>query len=355
MDSKLHKKLSDRQEKGTMRSLSSFDGLVDFFSNDYLGWAQEPKTFRGKSGATGSRLISGNSDLTGESEAEIARFFDSESALMFNSGYDANVGFFSAVPQMGDTVLYDSEIHASVRDGIRMGIANSFGFRHNDLEHLEERLSKIKAGVIYVAVESLYSMNGDLAQIGEIVSLCERYKAYLIVDEAHAGGVLGVEGKGLTIEFSDRIFARIITFGKAYGSHGASILSKNDLRNYLINFARSFIYTTALPGYVFRNNSEIISNKENKVRREKLAENVIHFRTEMSGKELPSHPNSPIQIVPIGSIEATKALATKLTNAGLAVKPIFSPTVPEGQECIRICIHAFNSKEEIDRLIQILT
>lgn len=355
MDSKLHKKLSERHEKGTLRSLSSFEGLVDFYSNDYLGWAQEPISFIGNSGATGSRLISGNSKVADESEAEIAKYFNSESALMFSSGYDANIGFFSAVPQKDDTILYDSEIHASVRDGIRMGIANSFSFRHNNLQHLEEKLSKTTSGAIYVAVESLYSMNGDTAPLNELVSLCERYGAYLIVDEAHAGGVLGEQGKGLGFEFSNRIFARVITFGKAYGSHGACVLSNSDLRDYLVNFARSFIYTTALPNYVFSHNAAIVSNDENLSRMEMLQENLKYFRESMFGDSLPSDTRSPIQIVPVGSINETKRLAERIISSGISVKPIFSPTVPEGKECIRICIHAFNTKEEMDRLIKVLS
>ncbi len=355
MDSKLHKKLSERHEKGTLRSLSSFEGLVDFYSNDYLGWTQEPISFIGNSGATGSRLISGNSKVAEESEAEIAKYFNSESALMFSSGYDANIGFFSAVPQKDDTILYDSEIHASVRDGIRMGIANSFSFRHNNLQHLEEKLSKTTSGAIYVAVESLYSMNGDTAPLNELVSLCERYSAYLIVDEAHAGGVLGEQGKGLGFEFSNRIFARVITFGKAYGSHGACVLSNSDLRDYLVNFARSFIYTTALPNYVFSHNAAIVSNDENLSRMEMLQENLKYFRESMFGDSLPSDTRSPIQIVPVGSINETKRLAERIISSGISVKPIFSPTVPEGKECIRICIHAFNTKEEMDRLIKVLS
>ncbi len=338
-----------------MRSLSLFEGGVDFYSNDYLGWGQTEFAHQGNVGATGSRLISGNSKEAESAEREIARFFQAEAALMFNSGYDANVGVFSSIPQKGDVVIYDAHIHASVRDGLRMGVATSYSFQHNDLQHLEARLQVPRSGVAYVAVESIYSMLGDIAPLEGIEALCTAYNAYLIVDEAHACGVFGEAGKGLfQPEFPDRCL-RLVTFGKAYGSHGAAVLASLDFRTYLINFARAFIYTTALPSYVFTHNAAIISHTENDRRRAALKAKIAHFRSVFSSVEMPSDVQSPIQIVPMPSVEGTKKLALRLQKAGISVKPIFSPTVPEGQECLRICLHAFNSREEIDRLVSVLT
>lgn len=354
MNSKLHKKLSERQEKGTLRSLSSFEGLVDFCSNDYLGLARERFEVSGPYGATGSRLISGNSQKAEEAERAIAQFFHAPSALMFNSGYDANLGVFGSIPQKGDTVFYDAQIHASVRDGLRLSLAKAHSFRHNDLDHLESKLQQMQSGTVYVAVESLYSMNGDLAPLAGLEALCDRYGAFLIVDEAHACGVLGSDGIGEFVPSNSTSSLKVVTFGKAFGSHGACVLCSPEMRSYLINFARSFIYTTALPVHVFEHNAAVLGRSDNDARRESLNRNVLYFRERMQSFALPSDARSPIQIVPIRNIEATKRLAEALQAEGLAVKPIFAPTVPEGEECLRICLHAFNTLAEIDRLILVL-
>lgn len=354
MNSKLHKKLSERQEKGTLRSLSSLEGLVDFCSNDYLGLAQEPFHVASLTGATGSRLISGNSQKAEKAEAEIARFFKAPAALMFNSGYDANLGVFGSIPQKGDTVLYDAQIHASARDGLRLSLAKSHSFRHNDLQHLEIKLRQVQSGSVYVAVESLYSMNGDLAPLAELEGLCKSYGVFLIVDEAHACGVFGMNGIGAFAPSDYENCLKVVTFGKAFGSHGACVLSTPGLREYLINFARSFIYTTALPVAVFEHNATILTKSDLESRRQTLQENIDYFRERMKFVPSPSNVNAPIQIVPIRDIEKTKKRSNAAEAAGLAVKPIFAPTVPEGEECLRICLHAFNTFAEIDRLIAVL-
>ena len=234
MDQKLQDKLNKRIEVGTLRSLSSFDGYIDFYSNDYLGFSKLKSTSTASSfGSTGSRLISGTSREALNSEIYLAEYFDSKAALFYNSGYDANLGFFSSIPQRGDLVLYDEFIHASIRDGVRLSFANSKSFNHNDLTDLELKLSHFE-GVKYVVVESLYSMDGDIAPLIKISDLCEKFKAYLIVDEAHSGGVFGEKGKGLVYQMNlqSKIFARLITFGKAFGSHGACILTSQNVKAY---------------------------------------------------------------------------------------------------------------------------
>jgi 8-amino-7-oxononanoate synthase len=352
MDAKLIRKLKDRSEEGTLRSLSCFDGGSDFFSNDYLGLARIPfDSLDTNSGSTGSRLISGTSKEALDCELFLADHFESEAALIFNSGYDANLGFFGSVPQKGDTIIYDQLIHASVRDGIKLSNAKSFSFAHNSVTDLEKKIQQSE-GTVYVAVESLYSMDGDLAPLKEIAEICQQSNAYFIVDEAHAAGVLG-KGSSVELELQSAIFARIVTFGKAYGAHGAAILGSEELKNYLVNFARSFIYTTALPPsayrWIQRNCSMDITELQ-----QKLHQNIQLFRGTASDELLCSDARSPIQIVRMGSIERTKALAEKLQQQDFAVKPIFSPTVPKGSERIRICLHAFNTEREILEMCEVL-
>lgn len=355
MDAKLHKKLSERQEKGTLRSLSSFEGFVDFFSNDYLGVAKFGKASLEASGSTGSRLLSGNTEKYENLESQFAAFFRSEAALHFNSGYDANLGIFSTIPQKGDTILYDELIHASVRDGVRLSWAKSFSFRHNDLEHLESRLQKAERA-IYVAVESLYSMDGDLAPLKEIAALCVKYNAHLIVDEAHSGGVFGGSGRGLVdqLGLNDKVFIRLMTFGKAYGSHGAVVLCGDDTRQFLINFCRSFIYSTSLPVSVIEHNYKVATDPDLDQGRNRLQVVLKRYNERTGDLKSISDPSSPIQIIEIGDVSKTREIAEKLQANKIAVKPIYSPTVPQGKERLRICLHAYNLSSEIDQLVSII-
>jgi len=347
------KRLAKRYEDGSIRSLSLLDQLVDFFSNDYLGLAKLPTSdsiSESTYSSTGSRLLSGNFIEAEKCELFLAEYFESEAALVFNSGYDANLGFFSSIPQKGDTIIYDALIHASVRDGIRLSYADSFSFKHNDVSDLELKIKRAK-GTIFVAIESLYSMDGDCAPIHEIARICEEKNTLLIVDEAHACGVLGEFGKGLSLPFSP--FARLVTFGKAYGSHGAAILSSSLVKNYLINFARSFIYTTALPKGAYARIQSILNDPKHSSLRDVLQENIHLFRDQYEGYLL-SDPQSPIQIITCPGVQKAIDLCTLIQENGFAVKPILSPTVPLGSERIRICLHAFNSKVQIKELIEIL-
>ena len=264
----LKKRLQVREEQGLLRKLSLPNNLIDFSSNDYLGFARSPElhelilteleTVNCKletlSGSTGSRLLTGNSQYTEELETFIAYYHKAEAGLIFNSGYTANVGLISSIAQKGDIIFYDELSHASIYDGVRLSKAESFPFRHNDLNHLEERLkffqnARKENSNSYIIVESVYSMDGDFAPLIELVSLCEDYNVNLIVDEAHATGIFGEKGEGKVVELGleEKVFSRVHTFGKALGCHGAIVLGSETLRNYLINFSRLFIYTTALP------------------------------------------------------------------------------------------------------------
>lgn len=355
MNEKLLKKLRNREEKGTLRSLSSFDGMIDLISNDYLGFASfSPELPRqSENGATGSRLISGNQKRTEELESAIASKFGFENGLFFNSGYDANLGIFSSIPQRGDVVLYDEFVHASIRDGIRLSFAESFSFRHNDLSHLEERLESCCADNIYIAIEGLYSMNGDLCPLEEINKLALKYSAKIILDEAHSAGVLGDSGRGVLDDPADykAVMLKLVTFGKAFGSHGAIVLSDDAaVRSYLINFARSFIYTTALPLQGYEKVLAILESELFAERRAKLKSIISKFDQFFPGND----SNSPIKILNGYSVSKLREIEQKARKSNLALKAIFSPTVPEGQECIRVTLHAYNTDADLTLLKGIL-
>lgn len=356
MHPKLREKLYKRKIEGTFRELTSMDTMVDFYSNDYLGFALDNQNRISLKGATGSRLISGNSIEAEECESFLATHFKAEAALVFNSGYSANLGLLSSIPQRGDVILYDERIHASAKEGMRLSFADSFSFKHHDYADLERLLLKYEGKVIYVVVESLYSMDGTMAHFRRLSGLCKKYNAFLIVDEAHSSGIFGKEGRGVVsaLEMEKEVFARIITFGKAYGLVGAAILGSMDLKNYLVNFARSFIYSTALPNEIYtliKNNvgSDLVVKKQ-----DSLHANISFFRENFNSEILVSEINSPIQVLQIGNKEKAKQIAKSCQDKNLAIKPIFSPTVPKGQESIRICLHSFDSRNDIRTLTEIL-
>lgn len=352
MDQKLLEKLAQRKATGVLRSLVSFEGRIDFFSNDYLGLAREQGTSQiAQFGGTGSRLLSGNTPQATECEEFLAKHFSAESALVFNSGYSANLGVFASLPQRGDTVIYDEHIHASIRDGIRLSFAKAYAFQHNSLPDLARKINQA-TGTIYIAVESLYSMQGDSAPLQEIAALCTQTGAYLIVDEAHAAGVFGENGKGIVqaLQLERAVFARIVTFGKAYGAHGACVVGSMQLKEFLVNFARSFIYTTALPPSDYERIQQMVSRNSNE-QREILAERIALFRKLIQSSQLISASNSPIQMLQVGTVEKTLELTSSLQNAHFAVRAILSPTVKKGNESIRICLHSFNSEDEIRQLM----
>jgi len=357
----IEQKLAKRKSKNAFRELKVNNNLIDFCSNDYLGFASEKEIHildgLPQFGATGSRLISGNYKQTVEVEQFLAAFYKAESALFFNSGYNANVGLFACIAQRNDTIIYDELIHASVRDGVKLSNANSFSFKHNDLDSLEEKINNSK-GNVFVAVESVYSMDGDEAPLKGLVDICKKYDAALIVDEAHACGVFGEKGEGLVVQHNieNEVFARIVTFGKAFGCHGAVVLGNKLLRDYLINYSRSFIYTTALPL-----NSILASKKahqfleNNSNRKSELRELIEYFKNKTINKQYTLiNSNSSIQCIIVPGNDAVKKLAESIQSKGYDVRPILSPTVPIGQERLRICLHSFNTKEQIDELIKII-
>lgn len=347
-------RLNERKEQNAYRQLRLPDGKIDFCSNDYLGIVRNQliKESALKTGSTGSRLLAGNYALIEEVEKEVAVFHEAETGLIFNSGYDANIGLLSSVPQRGDTIVYDSLSHASLRDGIRLSFAQSFSFMHNDLNDLEKKL-KTATGNHFVVTESVFSMDGDKAPLTEMVLLCEKYNAHLIVDEAHATGVVGGRGEGLVqqLNLQQRCFARIHTFGKAVGSHGAIVLGSETLRNFLINFSRAFIYTTALPETsiaAIRASYQLFPAM--KEEREHLKELITVFQ-QAAIPYARIKSDTPIQAVIVPGNDAVKTLAQRLQDNGLNIRPILYPTVPRGSERLRIVLHAFNTVEDVQKML----
>jgi len=359
IEDKIREKLVNRNKAKSLRSLQSENNLIDFCSNDYLGFSKTlPVKSSKNQGATGSRLISGNSTQFERIENKIAAFHNAPAGLIFNSGYDANIGLFSCIANKGDTIIYDQHIHASIRDGICLSNTRSFSFKHNNISSLEKKLKQANGNII-VAIESIYSMDGDEAQLEKIVAICEKHKACIILDEAHATGVIGKNGEGLaqSLNLESKIFARVHTFGKAIGCHGAIILGSEDLRHYLINFARSFIYTTALSEHSL-NAIESAYDKliESDDLIKKLSHNISLFQSLLS-KKLQSKlisSSSPIQCILIPENETVKKVETGLQNKGLNIRAIMHPTVEKGKERIRICIHSFNSQKEIKMCVSSL-
>ncbi len=302
-----------------------------------------------------------------EAEAYISNFHRAETALIFNSGYDANVGFFSSVPQRTDIILYDELCHASIRDGIQMSHAKAYKFQHNNLEDLEAAIKKYQPTTdnqqpttMYVVTESVFSMDGDCPNLEELTKLSEKHNAYLVIDEAHALGVFGDNGEGLvqSLGLENKVFARIITFGKGLGCHGAAILGSEKLKSYLVNFARSFIYTTALSPHsvatIFQSYHYL---EKGAAALEKLKSNIIFFNQEkmrLGLKPMFVYSKSAIQCAILPGNEKVKNIAGQLQQHGFDVRPILSPTVPEGQERLRFCLHSYNSETEISKVLELL-
>ncbi|KAF8508482.1 pyridoxal phosphate-dependent transferase [Gautieria morchelliformis] len=394
LEGKLKKALKSREDRTILRRLPTGTGsLIDFCSNDYLSLAsnshlrsrflKELGKHKKILGSGGSRLLT---DIPGHEalETRLTSFFNAPAALLFNSGFDANAGFFAAVPQAGDVILYDEYIHASVHDGMRSSRArdSAWPFKHNSLASLEHLLRTIiedRAGVrkgensVFVAVESLYSMDGDFAPLGEIVSLLDRALPYrnhhLVVDEAHATGLYGENGRGIVsmLGLETRVTARLHTFGKALAGSGAVILTSPLILDYLVNYARPFIYTTALNhasvigiGCSF----DMLEEDAGKELSAQLAYICAHFlrvlqsylRTSSGSwiylPEMLWTPENDVAspIIPLIT-RYPRPLAAYLQKLGFLTRPITYPTVPKGMDRIRICLHAGNTIEGVDGLL----
>lgn len=361
---RLQQRLKDRIIQGNYRVLKQYDtSSIDFFSNDYLGLSQN-QVFQEQllkwaiqyphllCSSTGSRLISGNNETIEAVEQYIAQKHQVETALLFNAGYQANLALFGNLPTSKDTLLVDEYIHRSVHDGCTLSKAKKWKFKHNDLGDVE-RLLKKATGDVYIAVESLYSMDGDQAPLEGLIALSMAYGAYLIVDEAHAIGVYGwgiLHQKGL----QQLVFATTVTYGKAMGVHGAAILGNKALQSALINFAAPFIYSTApTPMSAICIREAYVYIEQHTAVVMQLQELITYYQ-----QELPqpfASTNSPIQVVELCRLTTIEKLLQELQQAKLNVCVIKAPTVAKGTERLRICLHSHNTKTQIKQLIQLIT
>ncbi len=369
---KLREKLEARRREGNLRTLTNPGSGVDFYSNDYLGLAREilaePESASFPDGSGGSRLISGNHPLYGTLEQKLCEVHRAQAALVYNSGYDANLGLLSAVARRVDYIFYDQSVHASIRDGLALSRARSYSYRHNSPEDLEKRVQAVlkkgipKGSEVYVVTESVFSMEGDSPDLRALAAYCSKNGFRLILDEAHAVGVLGRDGGGAVVRdgLEQEVFARIVTFGKAVGRHGAAVLCDPSMRDYLINFSRSLIYSTALPPRTLSgilHGYALMTGDAGMQRRKELERNIDEFlrgaeAMGIRGRFLPA--SGAIQSCLVGDNHEADRLGRALNERGYLVKPIRYPTVPRGRECIRFCLHSFNTSGEIQEVLSIL-
>eukprot|EP00978_Attheya_sp_CCMP212_P013935 scaffold35224_cov55-Attheya_sp.AAC.6 len=461
LEERLVQQLSNREKEGTLRSLlppssklkdsnntpgatsdEEDDDKIDFASNDYLGLARCPQQWeRVKNsvvsshanrencslGATGSRLLSGDSRLARDLEERLARLHGQEAALLTNSGYDANLSLLSSIPVEQDVVLMDELIHNSVIMAVRMGrCRNVHSFSHNSVTHLCQLLQQHQKqsltgtnSAIFIVVESVYSMDGDIAPLKRILDVANEYGAVVMVDEAHGLGVYGrtnpyqltlntvsssprqqsifkeedhdrennkltiMGGTGvlaaLDLESHPSLLCGVFTFGKAAGCHGAVICGSLTLITYLINYARPFIYSTSLPPHALHCIScayDALTSPQEEERRHRVFDLVHYFRSRIRETLSPKEENgssmimgssssgriylmespSPIQALVVPGNDACIATCRDLTTriGKFQLFPIRSPTVPKGQERIRIILHAHNTRAEVDSLVSLL-
>lgn len=373
--------LAKRSSKGNLRTLRVIDDAVDFSSNDYLGLArchqqqalvhQRTQGRQQLLGATGSRLISGNLPDFPRIEAYLAQSHGRQHALVCNSGYTANLSVVSCLPV--DHILYDEYIHNSLHMGLRLwerDTRQAQMFRHNDTDHLRQLLEATTTHQrpAAILVESVYSMDGDIAPLREIMDLAQEYQAVVVTDEAHGFGLFGRKGLGLVEEYylethPANLFT-IFTYGKAAGAHGAVVCCDSQVAyDYLVNYAYPFIYSTALSPHsleTIRASYETVMSERGTHLRRRLCENIAQFRTAVSRliRDYPTlsliESETPIQALVIPGNENVSIFCkvmNRVSQGRITLFPIKSPTVPENLERVRIVLHSHNTREQIDQLI----
>jgi len=366
-----------QNETGLLRSLFSLEGsqrgviktngktLVDFSSNDYLGLADHPALIEGAkkaiekwgAGARASRLMSGDLEIHHRLESAIAALKGKEAGLLFGSGYLANTGIIPALCGRNDVIYSDRLNHASIVDGILLSRARFYRFRHNDLNHLEDLLKNHRSRYrrALIVVESVYSMDGDQASVSELLELRGRYEAMLMIDEAHAIGVFGTKGEGTISQTgADTVDVILGTFGKALGGYGAFVAVSNQMMQFLLNRARTFIFSTALPPAIIGANLAAVKLlEEEPERRSRVCELASELRRALK-EDLGLNTPSESQIVPlvVGDSRSALNLAESLRDAGFFVKAIRPPTVPEGKARIRLSVTANHSLKDIRQLLE---
>ena len=353
--------LRELKGKDRLRSLRERRG-IDFTSNDYLGLAESEELRQAATeaiargvpvGAGGSRLLRGNHAEHEALEAEAAAYFGAETALYFGAGYTANYAIFSTLPQQGDMVFHDELVHASVHESLRHGRAERQSVPHNDADALDMRLRKWRKaggrGRAWIAVESLYSMDGDSPDLTEMLAVATRHDATLVIDEAHATGVLGPDGRGLTAPFEGRDnVITLHTCGKALGTSGGFVLAPKIVRDFLVNRARPFIFATApSPLIAAVTRAALRISRERPGRRERLARLVAYAGRELQARCGLASSHSHILPIIVGADRKAVALAKALQQRGFDVRAIRPPTVPEGTARLRVALTASLSEATI--------
>ncbi len=351
-------------ERDRYRRLQSRAG-IDFTSNDYLGLAESDELRRAATdalargvpvGAGGSRLLRGNHAEHEALEAEAASHFGAETALYFGAGYTANHAIFSTLPQRGDIVLHDELVHASVHEGLRHCRALHESIPHNDVEALAARLAQWRKsggrGRPWIAVESVYSMDGDSPDLADLVAVADRFDAVLVIDEAHATGVLGPDGRGLAAPFEGRDnIITLHTCGKALGTSGGFVLGPKIVRDFLVNRARPFIFATAPSPLIAAVTRVALRISREPQRRERLAHLVAFAARELKARcGIDAAPSHILPII-VGADAKAVAVASALQAQGFDVRAIRPPTVPEGTARLRIALTANLSEVAISELL----
>jgi 8-amino-7-oxononanoate synthase len=365
---RMARSLDELREQSQLRSLEILDG-INLSSNDYLGLARDPRLKQAvmeaveraeRVGSTGSRLLSGNAREWEELESEFAEFAGIEAALYFGSGYAANVGLLGAILKPHDVVFSDELNHASIIDGIRISGARRVVYSHADLSDLERALRdhQSSSGAKLIVTESVFSMEGDVAPLEGLLRLAKDYGAELIVDEAHATGVLGPQGRGVAAELGRQreVLAVVHTCGKALASAGAFVCCGETLKTFLVNRARTFIFSTAMPPYLAGQiRAALHLAIEADDRRAHLRKIASTLREKLSAAGL-SCGASATQIVPVilGANEAALRVAAELQANGFAVKAIRPPTVPAGTARVRLSLTSSITLENIHRLAAVM-
>lgn len=355
-------RLQKREREGNKRRLHYNPGLIDLASNDYLGLARSSviSEFSQKAltrnredslnglGSTGSRLMTGNHSEMERVEELIAKNQGFEAALLFSSGYMANLGLLSSLPDEGETILYDAECHASLLDGIRLSKAKAYPFRHNDLCHLKKRLSaRGSKETTYIVTESVFSTDGTVAPLIELDSLAGKFGAGLIVDDAHGIGLFYENGRNPLADLKTLVAASA-GCGKALGVMGGVVLTTNRIRDFLINFGKTAIYSTALPLTSLYAIEGAFSQLPLLAKERERLLSLVQLFQARSGSE------TPIQPVRVRGNKEALQLQELFKEEGFLVKALLSPTVKKNRECLRITLHAFNTEDQIQRALEIL-
>jgi len=379
----IEKFLAQREEEGLLRVLRPadsrkggkiyFDGreFFDFSSNDYLGFSNHPrlkgvvkKTIENSgTSASASRLLSGDLKIFHQLEEKVAKFKDKESALIFNSGYQANMGIISALYGRGDAIFCDRLSHASIIDGVAVSGAKLFRFRHNDMEHLKSLLKKNADKFVncLIVTETIFSMDGDRCPLKELVEIKNKYGCKLFVDEAHATGIFGINGSGVVEQenLAHQVDLIMGTFSKALGSFGAYLACDEKIKQYLINTSRSFIYSTALPPAIIAADIEALNIvKDEPHRRQTLLAKADYFRQKLQMAGLDVRGSSQIIPLIIGDAEKAVEISELLKRYGFWVLPIRPPTVPSNESRLRFSLSFDHCKEVLqelaERIVEIL-